>query len=85
MNNTKDDCPSLMSDGRVFTDCRSSRYRDAQVQGMNDNELRRYLQRNGANVLAANRQVFFGQLCQTCERCDSCRAKPTEQPEPAEK
>lgn len=76
MNNTKDDCPSLMSDGRVFTDYRSSRYRDVQSNGMNNNELRRYLQRHGQEVLNANRQMFFGQLCQTCERCDSCRAKP---------
>ena len=73
MNNTKGDCPSLMSDGRVFTDYRSSRYRDASVNKMSNNELRRYLQRNGKSVLDANREMFYGTLCQTCERCDSCR------------
>lgn len=76
MNNTKEDCPSLMSDGRVFTDYRTSRYRDVSLSGMNNNELRRYLQRHGAQVLNANREMFYGALCQTCERCDSCRSKP---------
>ncbi len=75
MNNTKFDCPSLMSDGRVFTDYRSSKYRDTQIQGMNNNQLRRYLQRNGKEVLVANQKAFFGQLCQSCETCDSCRQK----------
>lgn len=81
MNNTKDDCPSLMSDGRIFTDYRTGRYRSGSIENMNSNELRRYLQRHGKEVLASNRQQFFGQLCQSCENCSSCRSK---QVQPAE-
>ena len=69
MNNTEFNCPSLMSDGRMYTDHRTSDIRnDYRRMGFaNNNQYRLYLQRNGRKVMQLQQQQFNNLQCKSCD------------------
>lgn len=65
------DCPPLMSDGRHATDYRPSCYVHSLIIGQNGitnaNQMRYFLQHNGAQLMEVNRDYFIKKnMCQSC-------------------
>lgn len=75
-NNQNFDCPPRMSDGRVFTDYRSSCVMDDEIRMANNinssYEYRQFLINNGYNIIESNRKYNEEQY--GCKPCN--KAKP---------
>ena len=75
MNNTRFDCPQLMSDGNYITDYRPNG--DLNAELMNNNSIcdsyqyRQFLQQNGDALMDKHREIACEQNC--CGPCDEGR------------
>jgi hypothetical protein len=69
MNNIRQSCPAHMSDGRLYTDYRSGRYRDdIAAQGFsNSNDYRLYKQLNAVDEIQSGRDSVVSKECGQCD------------------